>query len=877
MYDAAGNPLSIEGRVFEAWIAPAQTKTGVAAPVTEIKVLTFQDGLSLVPPTDGSGNQTVKNTLVHQVSRAFAQANFPRGELTADLLEVVDGARRLFAPVRLFYADPAQIRDFVADRAGITFGQGRQPIVTPVAIAGQAGRRGSGFITGTLPPQPSDGEDGDYFVVERTDQANLVYGPKENGEWPPQPSSTFGVGGVADVPGLPDELGNRLRLDGSQEFTGVQRIQGRSNLGLDEVQRPEDHKLVLDVDDTGAITRALTRSRNLLFASSKTYICGDITVPPGAIFSVGRGTTFRRAVGKRTIFKLNGGYANIRSARFEGSAFDASGLADPAVVGVGKVAASTSTTITVRPGEGARFRAGMWLFVDASAAKGAAEARRITDVTGDTITLHRAFDGVIAQGAKVLADTPLIEVGVFGYAAAVEGSVFRNFIVGVTTGVQAPASAGNSCPRLTNCDFEQYTGAAIIQMEGCAGELLQGSRLDGAHTVSVSRSATAGQTVFAYDWNVSPYLHRANVNDVTLTVSKNGTALVYKTDYTIDPSAGTVTLAAPAAQGDVIVTRNSEWSPRGMLCDGQAGKVNGMGVSGATVMLGHAIGVDIVGAPPGGGGVEYLNLFGFVIDTCSYACVRANKTRGVNIHASSLLYAPYSLIVGSECRGLFVSSFSTSLMPASDIFDAPNDRPNRAEICVAAGNTSRPRINRNGWDSVSGYTVQDNAYERIIWGAPTQMIEDGAATALARSWAADPDTGWWRPGSGRERFVSDGVFAAELGPTGLRLLDGLPGQPAVSFEVDQTSGLYRSNGQPRMAVGGLARFFWGANDVGVINAPFRFQTYTVAGLNALPTANLTAFDTVGCSNGNAGQPCLAVWSGSAWLRLALGAAVSSTA
>jgi hypothetical protein len=213
MYDAAGNPLSIEGRVFEAWIAPATTKQGVAEPVEEIKVLTFQDGLSLVPPSDGTGDQTVKNTLVHQVSRAFAQANFPRGELTADLLEVVDGARRLFAPVRLFYADPAQIREFVADRAGITFGQGRQPIVTPVAIAGQAGRRGSGLLTGTLPPQPSDGEDGDYWVVEREGQANLVYGPKENGEWPPQPSSTFGVGGVADVPGLPEVLDEKTNTE----------------------------------------------------------------------------------------------------------------------------------------------------------------------------------------------------------------------------------------------------------------------------------------------------------------------------------------------------------------------------------------------------------------------------------------------------------------------------------------------------------------------------------------------------------------------------------------------------------------------------------------------------------------------------------------
>lgn len=183
MYDAAGNPLSIEGRVFEAWIAPAQTKQGVAEPVAAIKVLTFQDGMTLVPPTDGVGDQTIKNTLVHQVSREFAQANFPRGELTADLLEVVDGARRMFSPVRLFYLDPAQIREFVADRAGITFGPGRQPIVTPVAIAGQAGRRGSGFLTGAGSPTVADGEDGDYWI-DASATPRVIYGPKAGGAWP---------------------------------------------------------------------------------------------------------------------------------------------------------------------------------------------------------------------------------------------------------------------------------------------------------------------------------------------------------------------------------------------------------------------------------------------------------------------------------------------------------------------------------------------------------------------------------------------------------------------------------------------------------------------------------------------------------------------
>lgn len=181
--DTDGKPLSVEGRVFEAWIAPATSKTGVGAPIAPLKVLTFADGLSLVPPTNGSGGGTVKNTFVHHVSKEFAQANFPRGELTADILEVIDGRRRLLVPVRLRYDDPAAIRDFVADAAGVMFGAGRQPIVTPVAIAGQTGQRGAGFITGSGPPTPQDGEDGDYWI-DASAEVRTLYGPKAGGAWP---------------------------------------------------------------------------------------------------------------------------------------------------------------------------------------------------------------------------------------------------------------------------------------------------------------------------------------------------------------------------------------------------------------------------------------------------------------------------------------------------------------------------------------------------------------------------------------------------------------------------------------------------------------------------------------------------------------------
>lgn len=182
LLDTAGEPLSIDGRVFEAWISVANVSQGTGETAPPIKVLKLGDGLSIVTPTD-KPDVTVKNTLVHRMSRQYAQDNLPRGELTADILEVVDGSRRLFIPVRLRYQDPAAIRDFVPDAVGVTFGGSRQAVVTPVAIAGREGARGSGFLTGQRAPTTADGENGDYWI-DASNGVRVLYGPKANGVWP---------------------------------------------------------------------------------------------------------------------------------------------------------------------------------------------------------------------------------------------------------------------------------------------------------------------------------------------------------------------------------------------------------------------------------------------------------------------------------------------------------------------------------------------------------------------------------------------------------------------------------------------------------------------------------------------------------------------
>lgn len=84
--------------------------------------------------------------------------------------------------------------DFVVDVV-LEGPQGRQ---------GPEGRPGATIITGTVPPVPADGKDGDYFIEDRTasGQGRRMWGPKAGGAWPGAPWS-IQVASYQDVPGLP--------------------------------------------------------------------------------------------------------------------------------------------------------------------------------------------------------------------------------------------------------------------------------------------------------------------------------------------------------------------------------------------------------------------------------------------------------------------------------------------------------------------------------------------------------------------------------------------------------------------------------------------------------------------------------------------------
>lgn len=73
----------------------------------------------------------------------------------------------------------------------------------------------------------------------------------------------------------------------------------------------------------------------------------------------------------------------------------------------------------------------------------------------------------------------------------------------------------------------------------------------------------------------------------------------------------------------------------------------------------------------------------------------------------------------------------------------------------------------------------------------------------------------------------------------------------------------------------------GGNDIDLVPDSDRVTVTYIVNLGPRSVAQLEAYtaqtgDVAYCSDGAGGSPCLAVYTGSSWLRVALGAAISST-
>jgi len=633
------------------------------------------------------------------------------------------------------------------------------------------------------------------------------------------------------------------------------------------ISSPEQFGAVGDgiADDTASFAAAATTANIVEMRAGKKYRLNAWKPAARCLILGTKGSSISKVAGASCAIDMSSGFVTLQNVFLDNEVFDANGNVDPNRAATSVMTAFGVNTITVSTGHGVRFAVGMTAFWDSEIDAGVGDTGRISAVNGDELTFDRDFDHNPVIGSKIIADFPLIKMDAGTFAVTVQNVTMRRCIVGLRTGGTL-SSAGNAFPHITNLRVEAYTGAAIVQTTNMGTEVFSGVTIGGTNTITRRYTASAGQTVFEYGYNVTPYCHRGGPES-SIKISVNGVQ-VTPASVSIDTAAVTVTIPTPCVGGEQIVVTNSEWSPRGMLCDGINGTVSDMGLMSNVLMLGLAVGCHIRG---GVGGVEYLNLGNSVIDTCSYAGILLENTRSVTISGVHCTFIPYPVKIVGACSLIEVPSLITRIMPLAAIQN-PSARPNLANIWVEPTATS-VAINRGGWFSTSE-TVYDPG-NVIIWSQHSILMESGTQGEPSLAFRAAKDIGWYfDDATGAWWFTAGGVRRMSVAQGSLGINAGASGAPGLTFMGTQ-SGLRRAVAplKDRWAVDGVDRWFWGTADVGPMGVPLRLSSFPVIAANAL--TDMTDGAVIYCPNGNAGAPCLAVRSGGAWKRVPLGAAISS--
>ena len=273
---------------------------------------------------------------------------------------------------------------------------------------------------------------------------------------------------------------------------------------------------------------------------------------------------------------------------------------------------------------------------------------------------------------------------------------------------------------------------------------------------------------------------------------------------------------------------------------------------------------------------EYVSLTDCYADTTSGTGVRIGQgTNDVLVTAQWAAFCGKALSVsGSSARVYFYSCYTLASAPTvpwgqNISLEVENGC---TDIYINRDNWRRSRAMRAdlGWDTINNVTYM----------ATQQLTEDGTASAPARSWKLDTDTGWYRASPGEERFQSNGNTRFRVNIQGAGVQDGSALEPSLFFAGNVDTGLYYDpSGQVRMSVNGLARWFWGDNDVGPVSRPLRLPNVTLATANAL--AGLTDGQMIYITNGRkvgegvgAGTGVMAYYSSSSWRVFSTDAAVT---
>lgn len=244
----------ITSRTFEMHITVSSPGGGITLPA---KILSRGDGLEF--------KQGTTNTITFTLDKEFA-VTLPRGEFTADLLEVVGGDLHLFLPVRIRYTEPSGILAFLSRALRATYAANRQPVVAPLGVPGTPGRSGRTIITGTAAPSASTGDVGDYYIRDQSANSlgRTMYGPKVGTAWG-SPWSIEAVGGFRDVDnfeirlgflwvtysdGVENNLGKVVGTDGVNGTNGTNGNPGTNGRGITKVEIVTGRLLVTFTDNT---------------------------------------------------------------------------------------------------------------------------------------------------------------------------------------------------------------------------------------------------------------------------------------------------------------------------------------------------------------------------------------------------------------------------------------------------------------------------------------------------------------------------------------------------------------------------------------------------------------------------------------------------
>ncbi len=262
-----GSAVSLAGRRFVMLVTPATSGGALVEPVLTLTMdqeggLTFKEG-------DPS-------TLLFRVARASTRS-LARGEYTGDVLEVVGDSRYLFMPVRITYAEPSGLRAYLSRFLGVavSFASRQQPIYTPLAVPGRQGAPGATIVTGTAPPVPATGRDGDFFIEDRgAGRGRRMYGPKAAGAWPGTPWN-IQVAAIGDVPGLPDAIAATAQRAANLADL-ADKTAARGNLGLGSVDNTADAAKPVSVAQGVAIAGRLAAASNLSDLADKAAARGNL-------------------------------------------------------------------------------------------------------------------------------------------------------------------------------------------------------------------------------------------------------------------------------------------------------------------------------------------------------------------------------------------------------------------------------------------------------------------------------------------------------------------------------------------------------------------------------------------------------------------------